>query len=125
MTLMMGGRTVEGGNRARLMAEGSARGPRARGNTRGPGAMDLKFLEFTLGPVGTVTEEPGRRARGMASVWRAKGGGSTRGNGHRGSREGMGSWKALAVAPVMKAPGAMAYRMDMARRPTRMEVRIE
>lgn len=121
---MMGGRTVEGGNRARHMAEGSARGPRARGSTRGPGATDSKFSEFTLGPVGTVTKEPGRRARGMASAWRAKGGGSTRGNGHKGSKAGTGSWKALAAVPVTKAPGATAYRMDMARRPIRMEVRF-
>ncbi len=121
---MMGGRTVEGGNRARRMAEGSARVPRARGSMRGPGAMDSKFLEFTLGPAGTVTKEHGRRARGMALERRAKGGGSTRGNGHKGSKADTGNWKALAAVPVMKAPGATAYRMDTAQRPTRTEVRF-
>lgn len=121
---MMGARTVEGGNRARPMAKGSARVPRDRGSMQGPGAMDSKFLEFTLGLVGTVTKEPGRRARGMALAWRAKGGGSTRGNGHKGSKAGTASWKALAAVPVMKAPGATAYRMDMAQRPIRMEVRF-
>lgn len=121
---MMGGRTVEGGNRARLTVEGFARAHRDRGNTPEPGAMGSKFSEFTLGPVGTVTEEPGLRERGMALAWRAKGGGSIRANGHKGSREGMGSWKALVV-PDTKAPGAMDYKTDMDRRPTRMEVRIQ
>lgn len=115
---------MEGGNKARRMAEASAQGLRARGSMQGHGAMDSKFLEFTLGPVATVTKELGRRARGMALAWRAKGGGSTKGNGHKGSKAGMGSWKALAVVPVMKAPGATAYRMDMAQRPIRMEVRF-
>lgn len=124
LTLMMGGRTVEGGNRARLTGEGFVRAHRDRGNTPEPGAMGSKFWEFTLGPVGTATEEPGLRERGMALAWRAKGGGSIRENGHKGSREGTGSWKAL-VDPDTKAPGAMDYKMDMDRRHTRMEVRIQ
>lgn len=114
---------MEGGNRARLTGEGSARARRDRGNTPEPGAMGSRFWEFTLGPAGTVTEGPGLRERGMASAWRAKGGGSIRANGHKGSRGGTGSWKA-PVDPDTKAPGAMAYKMDMDRRHTRMEVRI-
>lgn len=123
MTLMMGGRTVEGGSRARLMAEGSAQGPRARGNTQGPGAMDLRFLECIPGPVGTVIKEPGRRGKGTASVWRPKASGSTRGSGRKDSRVAMGGWKASAVGLVMKGPGVMAYRMVMGLRRTLMEVR--
>lgn len=122
---MMGGRTVVGGNRVRLMAGGSARVPRARANMPGPGAMDLKFSECTRGPAGTVLKEPGRRAKGTASVWKAKGGGNTRVNGRRGSKAGTGSWKAPAVVLVTRAPGAMACRMDTAQRPTPTEVRIK
>lgn len=120
---MMGGRTVEGGNRARPTAEGSARAPRARGNTQGPGAMDLRFLECTPGPVGTVTRERGHKARGMASAWRPKAGGSTRGSGRKGSKDAMGDSRAPAAGRVMKAPGATAYKMDMGPRPILMEVR--
>lgn len=125
LTLMMGGRTVEGGNRARRMAGGSARGPRARANTPGPGATDSKFSECTRGPVGTATKELGRRARGMALVWRAKGGGNIGGNGRKGSKAGMASWKAPAAVLVTKAPGATGCRMDTAQRPTRMEVSMK
>lgn len=120
---MMGGRTVEGGSRARLTAEGFAQDPRARGSMQGPGAMDLRFLESTLGPVGTVIKEPGRRGRGMASVWSPKASGSTRGSGHKDSRAAMGDWKASAAGLVMKGPGVMAYRMVMGLRHTLMEVR--
>lgn len=120
---MMGGRTVEGGNRVRLMAEGSAQGPRARGNTQGPGAMDLRFLECIPGPVGTVLKGPGHKVRGMALAWRPKAGGSTKGSGHKGSRAATGSWKAPAVELGMKEPGVMVYRMDMGQRHTLMEVR--
>lgn len=122
---MMGGRTVEGGNRERRMAGGSARVPRARANMPGPGATDSKFSACTRGPAGTVTKEPGRRARGMASVWRAKGGGSTRVNGRKGSKAGTESWKAPPAGLVTRGPGAMACRMDTARRPTPMEVRTK
>lgn len=120
---MMGGRTVEGGSRARLTAEGSAQGPRAKGNTQGPGAMDLRFLECIPGPVGTVIKEPGRRGRGTASVWRPKASGSIRGSGRKDSRAAMGGWKASEAGLVMKGPGVMAYRMVMGLRPTLMEVR--
>lgn len=123
LTLMMGGRTVAGGSRARLTAEGSAQVPRARGNTQGPGAMDLRFLECTPGPVGTVIKERGRRERGMASVWRPKASGSTRGSGHKDSRVATEGWKASAAGLVMKGPGVMAYRMVMVLRHTLMEVR--
>lgn len=120
---MMGGRTVEGGSRARLTAEGSAQGPRAKGNTQGPGAMDLRFLECIPGPVGTVIKEPGRRGRGTASAWRPKASGSIRGSGRKDSRAAMGGWKASEAGLVMKGPGVMAYRMVMGLRPTLMEVR--
>lgn len=120
---MMGGRTVEGGSRARLMAKGSAQGPRARGNTQGPGAMDLRFLECTPGPVGTVIKEHGRRGRGTASAWRPKASGSTRGSGRKDSRAATGGWRASGAGLVMKGPGVTAYRMVMGLRHTLMEVR--
>lgn len=114
---------MEGGSRARLTAEGSALGPRARGNMQGPGAMDLRFLESTPGPVGTVIKEPGRRGKGTVSAWRPKANGNTRGSGRRDSRGATGGWKASAAEHVMKGPGVMAYRMVMGLRNTLMEVR--
>lgn len=123
MTLMMGGRTAGGGSRARPMAEGSARDPRARASMRGPGAMASRSWASTRGPVGTVTKGPGRKASGMVWVWRARAAGSIEASGRRGSKVAMGSWRARPAVPAMKELGAMVCRMDMALKPTLMEVR--
>lgn len=121
---MMGGRTVEGGNRVRPTGGGSVRGHRARGSTLGPGAMASRSWGCTLGLVGTVTKAPGRKANVTASAWRAKAAGSTGASGHKDLKAATDSWRAQTVELSMRGPGAMVYKMDMALRHTLMEVSI-
>lgn len=124
LTLMMGGRTVEGGSRARPTGGGSARVPRARASTPGHGAMASRSWGCTPGPAGTVTRAPGHRASATASAWKAKAGGTTGASGHRDSKAVMGSWRAQAAGRSTRGPGATVYRTDMALRHTPMEVSI-
>lgn len=122
---MTGGRTAGGGNRGRPMDEGSAQGPRVRASTQVPGVMALRSWACTRGPVGTATKALGHKASGMASGWRARAVGSTEESGRRGSKVAMGSWRARPVEPDMRGLGAMGCRMDMALKPTLMEVRLQ
>lgn len=121
---MMGGRTAGGGTRVKPMAEGSARGLRVRASMQEPGATVLRFWACTRGPAGTASRAPGHRASGMASEWRARAAGSTEGNGHRGSKVAMGSWRVRPVGPGMRGHGAMVCRTDTALKPTLMVVRL-
>lgn len=122
-TLTMGGHTAEGGTTVRRMATGSARDPRARASTVGPGPMALSCWVSTLGPAGTPTRAPGLRARDTAWASRIKAAGCTRVSGRTALRDAMACGRARGRAGSTRGRGITGSRTDTEQRRTQMEVR--
>lgn len=122
-TLTMGGHTAEGGRTAKHMATGSARDPRARASTAGPGPMASSCWVSTPGQAGTPTRARGLRARDTAWASRIKAAGCTRENGHMALRDGMACGKAQARVESTRGRGIMVSRMATEQRHTPTEVR--
>lgn len=118
----MGGHTAEGGRTARRMATGSARDPRARASTVGPGPMALSYWGSTLGPAGTPIRALGLRVRDMVWALRIKAAGCTRASGRTALRDAMACGRAQEQVGSTRGRGTMGSRTDMEQRRTQMEV---
>jgi len=122
---MMGDHTVEGGKRERPMAMASAQDPKAKASTQAPGAMALRWWASIPGPVETPIRGHGRKVSAMELELKTRASGFIKVSGHMDLRDAMVCGKAQEPAANTRVHGTMAYKMDMERRHTLMEVRVQ